>query len=85
MKRMWKALVTGVAGVIAVVVVMAASVQAQVPKSGKLAFHNPGHYRAAYLKTGEKASGTAGDWFSVLVPKGDSKFLAFRNNTCLYA
>jgi len=65
--------------------VFAVSAQAQVPKSGKGTYFNPGHWKSAAYQISEKSIYNGGEWWSLVVSKTDDAFLNHANMTCLWS
>jgi hypothetical protein len=77
MKHICGVLAAGLVGLALFTFTALAADQAPVPKSGTATFDNPGHWHNTNYKTGDKRQGSSGEWWGMLVPKSDSKFLKF--------
>jgi hypothetical protein len=84
MNRIWKAFASGVLGLAVPAFVALAADQPPLPKSGTALFDNPGHWHCTNYKTGDKRLGSSGEWWGMLVPKSESKFLKLADWQSVY-
>lgn len=62
----------------------AVSASAQVAKSGKGEYYNPGHWESTNYQTGEKSYFAVGEFWSLVISKTGDEFLNHSNMVCLW-